>query len=83
MVGPFFVWQSYKVLWMWTLHLRSLDIVTPRYLTVSATGIMVELICRDMRGLTHFLEIIKRVLLVGLMAKPEDSIQEETRSVSC
>ena len=72
-----------QVLRMWSFHLRSLEIVTPRYLTVSADGMFMELITKNRRGFTLFLEITSRVLLVGLIARPEDWIQEETRSTSC
>ena len=34
-----------QVLWIWSVHLRSPDIVTPKYLPISPIGMIVELIC--------------------------------------
>ena len=72
-----------QVLRIWSFHLRSLEIVTPRYLTVSAVGMLTELIFRDRQGFVCFLEMTKSMLLVVLRARPEDSIWKETRSTSC
>ena len=44
--------------------------VMPRYFTSSIQEIGVELIRREIQGLTRFLEIIRRELFVGLMARP-------------
>ena len=68
---------------IWVFHLRSLEILTPRYFTVSEVGMMTWLICIDKDGFTRFLEMTSRVHFAGLMARPEHSIQEEMRSTSC
>ena len=57
---------------MCVFHFRLLEMVTPRYFTSSAQGIGVELMRREIDGLTRFLEIIRRELFEGLMARPEE-----------
>ena len=52
-------------------HFRSLEMVMPKYLTVSTIGILMELIQRLTLGLKCFLEMIRRENLEGLMANPE------------
>ena len=49
---------------MGVFHLRSLEIVTPRYFTDSEVGMVTSQISIDKDGFTRFLEII---------ASPEDS----------
>ena len=61
-------------------HIRSLVIVTPRYVTLFRHGTGVESVTC---GLIRFLEITSKVLLVGLMARPDKTIHEEMVSMLC
>ena len=71
------------VLRTWVFHLRSLVIVTPRYFTLFRHGTGVELIKSETCGLICFLEMTSKVLLVGLMARPDEVIHEVMVSTSC
>ena len=72
-----------QVFKMWEFHLRSLVIVTPRYLAESTVTTGVPLIDADTCGFTWLLEITRSELFDGLMESPDDIIQLEMRSMSC
>lgn len=48
--------------------------VTPRYFTLLEQGTRVELIQMDTLGLTRCREMSSRVLLLGLIARPDEEI---------
>jgi len=61
-----------QMLVMRWVHLRSLEMVTPRYLIELATATGKELMNSGTGGWTHFLKMVRSVLLKGFKTKPEE-----------